>query len=96
MRALKVIMAALPEAKDSSDESKHGLDKVGELSVAMEAVLVDASDLPPEVTTEVHGYNFNEPVDFEKLMKSYYSTGFQATSLASAVKVINDMGELIG
>lgn len=64
---------------------------MGDLNVAVEAVLVDSSDMPPEITTEVRGYDFNAPVDFEKLMTTYYSTGFQATSLANAISVVNEM-----
>eukprot|EP01097_Dermamoeba_algensis_P006323 TRINITY_DN3956_c0_g1_i1.p1 TRINITY_DN3956_c0_g1~~TRINITY_DN3956_c0_g1_i1.p1 ORF type:complete len:370 (-),score=92.83 TRINITY_DN3956_c0_g1_i1:297-1406(-) len=39
----------------------------------------------------VRGYDFNEGVDFEKLLNSYLYTGFQATSFGSAVQEVNRM-----
>lgn len=45
----------------------------------------------PKEYTAIKGYDFNNGVDFDKLMASYGTTGFQASHLASAIKIINEM-----
>ncbi len=42
---------------------------------------------------EIHGYNFDKGVDYEKLIDSFATTGFQATHLAKAIEIINKMRE---
>jgi deoxyhypusine synthase len=39
----------------------------------------------------VRGYDFNKGVDYEAIVKSYNSTGFQATHLSRAIGVVNEM-----
>ncbi len=39
----------------------------------------------------VKGYDFNKGVDYSEIVKSYASTGFQATSLSSAIDIVNQM-----
>ncbi len=39
----------------------------------------------------VKGYDFNEGIDYDKILESFLSTGFQATHFAKAVKIINEM-----
>jgi len=39
----------------------------------------------------VKGYDFNEGVNYEKLIKSFGGVGFQATQLARAIEIINEM-----
>ncbi len=39
----------------------------------------------------IKGYDFDEGVDFEKIIKSFSSTGFQATHLAKAIEITNKM-----
>lgn len=39
----------------------------------------------------VKGYNFDEGVDFGKLIDSFATTGFQATNLAKAIEIVNKM-----
>ena len=39
----------------------------------------------------VKGYNFDNGVDYNKILDSYASTGFQATHFAKAVNIINRM-----
>ncbi|MEK6904475.1 MAG: deoxyhypusine synthase, partial [Nanoarchaeota archaeon] len=51
------------------------------------------SEKDPEGLPEVHGYDFNEGVDYEKMLKQYAVTGFQATHLAEAIKIIKKMRE---
>jgi len=40
---------------------------------------------------EIHGYDFNKGVDYEKILDSFAATGFQATHLARAIEIINKM-----
>ena len=35
----------------------------------------------------IRGYDFNEGIDFSRMMSSYLTTGFQATHLAKAIQV---------
>ncbi len=45
----------------------------------------------PKGYTEIKGYDFNNGVDFDKIIDSYLTTGFQATHLAQAIQIINEM-----
>lgn len=56
-----------------------------------ESVLRPSQELPQGVNVEVRGYDFNEGVDYNALLESYASTGFQATHFASAVNLVNKM-----
>jgi len=39
----------------------------------------------------IKGYNFNEGVDYEKILDSYESTGIQASNMYKAIEIINEM-----
>ncbi|MDD5193296.1 MAG: deoxyhypusine synthase [Candidatus Nanoarchaeia archaeon] len=39
----------------------------------------------------IRGYDFNQGIDYDKLLNSYLSTGFQATHLAKAIAIIDKM-----
>ncbi len=39
----------------------------------------------------VKGYDFNKGIDYDKILDSYASTGFQATHFAKAVGIVNEM-----
>ena len=58
--------------------------------IAQDAVLVHSGALPVE-PVEVCGYDFNDGIDYSKLLTSFYTTGFQATNFARAVNEINRM-----
>eukprot|EP00038_Savillea_parva_P030837 m.80652 g.80652 ORF g.80652 m.80652 type:complete len:382 (-) comp9367_c0_seq1:1795-2940(-) len=57
---------------------------------ATEAVLVDSEPMPAGSVT-VEGYDFNEGVDYHKLLQSYLRTGYQATNFGRAVEEIQRM-----
>ncbi|KAK2893937.1 deoxyhypusine synthase [Channa argus] len=61
-------------------------------SVAMEAVLKPSCDLPEDMP-KIRGYDFNQGVDLQGVLKSYLTTGFQASSFSLAVQEINNMIE---
>ncbi len=56
-------------------------------------VLRDEEQPDPAGLSEVHGYDFNQGVDWEKLIDQAAFTGFQATQLAKAIELINTMRE---
>ena len=39
----------------------------------------------------IKGYDFNNGVDYERIIKSFSSTGFQATHLNKAIEIVNKM-----
>ncbi|XP_054616777.1 deoxyhypusine synthase isoform X1 [Dunckerocampus dactyliophorus] len=61
-------------------------------SVALEAVLKTTSDLPEDLP-RIRGYDFNQGLDLQAVLKSYLTTGFQASSLGLAIQEINRMIE---
>jgi hypothetical protein len=58
--------------------------------IAQEAVLVHSGALPVE-PVEICGYDFNDGIHYSDLLKSFLTTGFQATNFAQAVLEINKM-----
>lgn len=59
-------------------------------SIATEAVLKPSCDLPEDLP-KIRGYDFNQGVDFQAVLKSYLTTGFQASRLGLAIQEINHM-----
>jgi deoxyhypusine synthase len=57
---------------------------------AMDAVLVSSEPIPKDTPT-VKGYDFNNGIDYEKILQSYLYTGYQATHLGEAIQVIDSM-----
>ena len=61
---------------------------------AIDAVL-KPSDAVPEGATPIRGVDFNQytnqPITIEDLISNMSSTGFQASAIADAVSIINDM-----
>ncbi|KAJ1973066.1 Deoxyhypusine synthase [Dimargaris xerosporica] len=57
---------------------------------ALDAVLV-ASESVPKNTPQIRGYDFNDGVDYAKLLASYRHMGFQATHLGKAIEIVNKM-----
>ncbi len=54
-------------------------------------VLRDKDSEDPKGLPEVHGYDFNKGVDYDRLLESYLTTGFQATHLHHAIEMIKQM-----
>ncbi|XP_022094656.1 deoxyhypusine synthase-like [Acanthaster planci] len=55
-----------------------------------DAVFVPSEDMPAN-SVPVRGYDFNQGIDYHKLMQSYRTSGFQATNFGLAVEEINKM-----
>ena len=45
----------------------------------------------PFMKTEVRGYDFNNGINYDELLKTYIQTGFQATHFGLVVEQINTM-----
>ena len=60
-------------------------------SIATEAVMVHTSGQLPVDPVVVKGYDFNDGVDYDKLLNSFKISGFQATNFGNAVDEINKM-----
>ncbi|MFA5259310.1 MAG: deoxyhypusine synthase [Candidatus Pacearchaeota archaeon] len=56
--------------------------------IAKENVLFEGEEIEG---LSIKGYDFDSGVDYEKLLDSFESTGFQATHFAQAVKIIKNM-----
>ncbi|MBX4196336.1 deoxyhypusine synthase [Candidatus Pacearchaeota archaeon] len=41
--------------------------------------------------TAIKGYDFNQGVDFAKIVKSFSSTGYQASNFSQAINIVNEM-----
>lgn len=54
------------------------------------AVLVQSKALPPGHPV-VSGYDFNEGIDYEKLLEAMATTGFQAMAMGQAVQEVRRM-----
>ena len=59
-------------------------------SVASEAVLMQSESMDKDHPT-VQGYDFNQGVDYAKIMASYSNMGFQGTNLGKAITEIKNM-----
>lgn len=57
--------------------------------MAEENILRESDD--PENFTAIKGYDFNQGVDYSKILDSYHTTGFQATYLSKAIEIIKQM-----
>lgn len=45
----------------------------------------------PEHAMSVQGPNFDKPLDLQQFISSYERIGFQANSLAKAIRIVNKM-----
>ena len=56
--------------------------------ISKENVLRDSKEADGR---SVRGYDFNKGLNYDEILNSYASTGFQATSFSKAVNIINKM-----
>ena len=59
-------------------------------SIASDAVLLASESLDAD-TPQIGGYDFNKGINYEALLKSYMTIGFQASNFAMAVEELNRM-----
>lgn len=55
------------------------------------AAVLKASEPVPEAAIAVEGPNFDEPISLQQLLENYKRIGFQASSLAKAIDIVNKM-----
>jgi len=58
------------------------------LKIAKKAILISSKETKG---ISIKGYDFNKGVNYEELIDSFSSTGFQASYLSKAIKIINNM-----
>ena len=58
-------------------------------SIGRKNVLRESEELTNYIP--IKGYDFDDGVEFDKLFESFATTGFQATNLAKAIEIINEM-----
>jgi len=58
--------------------------------IASQAIMKKSQE-PPKESLTIKGYDFNEKFNFDELIKSFSSTGFQATNLSKAIEIIKKM-----
>lgn len=61
-----------------------------EPQIAKDSVLVKSAKLP-DATPMVKGYDWNNGLDYDRLLDSYKHCGFQATNFGNAIDEINKM-----
>jgi deoxyhypusine synthase len=70
-----------------------GMDGQAPTSAATDAVLVKSDEMPPDAQ-KVEELDFNKikgPITAEHLLLGMKNMGFQASAMAEAVRIINDM-----
>ena len=66
------------------------IDPPSSTSTAHTNVLTPSEALPPEAT-HIRGPDLSRPIDLHDLLRSYETVGFQATGLARAIQIIEEM-----
>ncbi|KAJ1825248.1 Deoxyhypusine synthase [Coemansia sp. RSA 2671] len=75
----------MPNPSDTTQNGSNGVP-----SIASAAVFAASSQVP-KGTELIRGYDFDNGVDYNALLNSYATTGFQAASFNRAVEIINHM-----
>jgi len=65
-------------------------DNIKKAEMAKKAILKKSEEIE---SISIKGYDFNKQFNFDEFLKSYKSTGFQASNLDKAIKIIKKMRE---
>ncbi|KAJ3307841.1 hypothetical protein HDU76_004329, partial [Blyttiomyces sp. JEL0837] len=65
-------------------------NNISTVNVALDAVLKPSIAMP-ETARQVKGYDFNNGINYKKLISSMVTTGFQASAVGDAIEEINRM-----
>ena len=84
-----------PNADHTQEKNNpHVLDfaanHISSVNMALNAVMAPSQPMPTS-SVQVQGYDFNQGVNYKKLMESMYTSGFQATAVGQAINEINRM-----
>ena len=83
--------AAAAGATTSADGGGGFADMKAALPAVLQTAVLGESQPMPEGSVPVKGYDFNDGANLDALLKSYATTGFQATSFSQAVEEIKRM-----
>ncbi len=64
------------------------MEKSDTEKVAREAILKESEEIEG---LKIEGYDFNQGINYEKILDSFNSTGFQASHFGKAVDIVSDM-----
>ncbi|MEX0920462.1 MAG: deoxyhypusine synthase [Candidatus Pacearchaeota archaeon] len=64
------------------------MEKSESEKIARESILKPSKEIEG---ISIKGYDFNQGIDYEKIVKSYLSTGFQASHLAKSIDIVKKM-----
>ncbi|XP_021770805.1 deoxyhypusine synthase-like [Chenopodium quinoa] len=62
-----------------------------DIMASVRSVVFKESETLEGKCIKIEGYDFNQGVNYPKLLKSFVSTGFQASNLGDAIDVVNQM-----
>ncbi|KAF5810548.1 putative deoxyhypusine synthase [Helianthus annuus] len=68
-------------------------EEAADLIQNLRSVVFKESENLQGVNTKINGYDFNHGVNYPQLLKSFVSTGFQASNLGEAIDIVNQMLE---
>lgn len=60
------------------------------IASAHSSAFIESEDLEGQ-SSEIEGYDFNQGIDYPRLLSSMLNTGFQASNLGDAIQVVNQM-----
>lgn len=63
-------------------------------STAHASVLMPSEAIPPNAV-HIKGPDMSKPIDLTSLLQSYETIGFQATGMAKAIQVVEEMVSLL-
>lgn len=69
-------------------------NKAAEMIESARSAVFKESESLEGTCAKIGGYDFNNGIDHSKLLKSMVSTGFQASNLGDAMKIVNQMVSL--
>ena len=82
------------ESNTNNNNTAPLVDQTTLTSTILPQILVESvlkkSAVVPE-TAEVKGYDFNKGINYEEIIKSYATSGFQASCMSKAIDTINKM-----
>lgn len=86
-------MSSALSSSQEAGPSTSAASGSGSTSAAHASVLTPSQALPPD-SVHVKGPDMSRPLDLQALLESYERTGFQATALGKAVKIVEEMVRL--
>lgn len=78
-------------AKKNSNDVEREDEDTNNVKIAEEAILKESEEEDLKNSLSIKGYDFNNGVNYEKLIEGYKTTGFQASNLAKAIEIIKKM-----